>query len=90
VEQKTLKIELQQIANDPASEVSSMVGELEGVTVEKLDVNLQWPIRFISAGAKTAPHRWPTRFGASGEKTAPPRWGTRFIAAGPKSAPTKD
>jgi hypothetical protein len=90
MERKSPKIELRKIANDPMSEVSSMVRELEGANLEKLDTNLQWPIRFISSGLKTAPRRWPTRFVSAGAKEAPPRWGTRFLAAGPKSAPTRD
>jgi hypothetical protein len=90
MERKSPKIELQRLANDPASEVSSMVRELEGASLENLETNLQWPIRFISSGLKTAPRLWPTRFAASGSKTAPPRWGTRFLAAGPKSAPSRD
>ena len=73
MEQYSQKIELSRIASDSASEVPSMVRELEGLDREESPSDLHWPTRFISAGGKSAP----------------PRWGTRFIAAGPKSAPTR-
>lgn len=72
--QHNRKINLLDLARNTASEIPSMVRELEGADREDPAANLRWPARFISAGAKGAP----------------PRWRMRFVAAGPKSAPTRD
>ena len=72
--QHNTKIDLLDLASETASEVPSMVRELEGADRQDATANLRWPARFISAGAKEAP----------------PRWRMRFVAAGPKSAPTRD
>jgi hypothetical protein len=54
------KIELAKLASDSASDVPSMVQELEGKDHDEASSNLHWPTRFISSG-KFAPRRWPTR-----------------------------
>ena len=65
------KIELSRLANDSATEVSSMLLELEGS--EEISSNRRWPMRFIPAATKTAPPRWPNRFIAADVKSAPVR-----------------
>ncbi len=57
MKQHSQKIDLSRLASDCASEVASMVQELEGFDGEKPSANLRWPARFISAGVKPAPPR---------------------------------
>jgi hypothetical protein len=56
MEQHSQKIDLSRLASDSASEVASMVNELEGATSGQPHLKPQWPIRFISS-QKGAPSR---------------------------------
>jgi len=73
MERNSTKIDLARLANEPASEVPSMVRELEGADLLELSENLHWPLRFLASGLKHAPRRWPSRFMSVSNKQAPLR-----------------
>ena len=56
MEQHSQKIDLSRLASDAASEVASMVNEIEGAISGQPHLKPQWPIRFISS-QKGAPSR---------------------------------
>ena len=65
------KIDLARLANDPSSDVSSMVEELESLA-RRDPADRAWSAHFVSAPPKAAP-RWRDRFIAAATKTAPTR-----------------
>ena len=83
----TESIDLSRLAHE-SSEVTVMLGELEGATEEGVPSN-RWAQRFTPASGKSAPILWASRFVASDQKGAPRRWPTRFISSQNKQAPSR-